>query len=1148
MEEVHICATPGCTHKSHHKPLVNIHMHSGYSQLDGAGKFDDYVKLAKEYNIPGLSLTDHGTAVGIYQFYKTVKDAGLKPILGEEFYLTTDLTLKLPNKQRDVYTKDKHQTVLIKNAEGYKNFCKLNYLSFTEGYYYKPRVDYEMLFAHGKGLIITSGCAASMFSQLLLNGKEKEAEEWFKRFVTTFGDDFYGEIQFNELNDIPKYGMSQQVINEFIIRMCNKYDIKVVIGGDTHYAYEEDSKLQDILINCQRRKDGAAVEMGESFIHARHLYFHNSDHYVKFNKEFGFNYEEKFLHDCFQNSLDLTNKVNFEFETGKPNYPKYIVPTTFKTPAEYLTKLAYDGLIKRIEERKIKGEVFTDEQIDTYEKRLEYELSVITGKGYEDYFLVFQDWITWAKSEGFRIGPARGSAGGSLLSYSLGITTIDPVRFGLYFERFLNPERTAQPDIDSDIEQGGRESVRGYLETKYGKDCVFGVSTHMLYQPKSALQDASRGLGKETTFESTLMREVSKLGDLDKQRDLPNYFFEILQKPSTSPTLAKWILDNGDTIKWAQKMLGQCKNLGTHAGGIVITPGPVYDYMPVARGGGEIVTAFRESDGSSKDLSELGLLKLDVLGLKTLNVIKDCINDIKRDTGVDITDKVEYVDLEDTKLYEKFRKGNNIGIFQFEGETVTGLCKSVNPDCFDDVVAINAINRPGPLENFAPVFGKWKKWEKEGNTKELAAIEKQRYPFEFMKEPLKKTYGTLLYQEQFMLMVKEAAGFNMGEADSFRRAIAWTKEHPKYHTVKKYFDRLEEAMLAKGYTKEDVDTFLEYCRGFMGYSYNLSHALAYAYLAMQTLFLKVYYPAYFYTNLLNAEGNNEGYQTIIADAIANGVKVATPSITKSQYRFTVEGGNTIRIGLKALKGFGDKAYDEMLDFKVSECKTIYEILTLPFKKLNTGAFQSLIDVGAFDEFGVEREKVVMIKGLYKDPKIEKWFTRKRGPLELKTCPPSLLEFPEEIVMGLAQSHKEDPNHWKKLIADLIPYVKAKAIKESEKESREETILGFSMKLINKLSTLLTLGDKYPDLNLQSLSTRTSDEDLCYWFLLKRAVAKTKRGKEYLILDISDNSMTVKAKCWDMIDVQKGKAYISHIKRDTYGYTVVNDGLITEVEI
>lgn len=769
------------------------------------------------------------------------------------------------------------------------------------------------------------------------------------------------------------------------------------------------------------------------------------------------------------------------------------------------------------------------------------------------------------------------SAAGALLSYSLNITTIDPLQFGLYFERFMNPERNAAPDIDFDVMQGSRELIRGYLEDKYGKESVFGVCTWTLYQPKSALQDASRGLGKDTSFGSTLMMEVTKLKDLEDTKDLVQYFEDLKQSPKLTPTLSQWINDNIETIHWANKMLGLCKNVGTHAGGIVVTPGPIYDYIPVVRGGKEILTAFREADGSAKDLSELGILKLDILGLKTLNVLKESIEGVKRDFNIDISDNVKYVDLEDKKLYKKFNQGNNIGIFQFDGDTVNGLIKSINPDSFEDLVAINAINRPGPLESFGRVFGEWKRIDKSRDAAKIEELDKERYPFDFMKESLKRTYGCLLYQEQFMLMVKAAAGFNMGEADSFRRAIAWKEDHPKYHTVKKYFDRLKEGMTEKGYSESDVEKFLDYCRNFMGYSFNLSHALSYAYLAMQTLYIKVYYPVYFYTALLNVSPQEE-YQSIIADAIANGIDILPPSINKSEYNFIVEDGD-IRIGFKALKGFGDKAMEELINFDLKQYHDVYDILQLPFKKVNKAAFQCLVDAGAFDEFGVEREKIEVVKELFNEDKIEKWFTRASKALEIGTMPEILFQFPENILFSILEKLKpeiEEINRvkeenklikkqakkdgiepvlteinaepWKRLIIDLIPYIKIKPLTDKQKEDRAEEVLGFSMELVRKLSQLLLLANKYPELNLKSITARTSERDLCYWFLINKTTAQTKNGKSYLNLTVTDNHITVKMKCWEVLPLEKGKAYVSHINKNDFGYSLKNDGFLSEITL
>ena len=730
-------------------PLLHTHLHTSGSLLDGVGSIKRYVEKAKEYNHPAICCTDHGNAISLYQFYKECKEGGIKPILGCEFYITTDLEIKLQNKKREVLDRDKHLIVLIKNEQGYKNFCKLIHYSYAEGYYYKPRITYDMLWKYKEGLVIGTACAGGMISQLITHGMFNEAEEWFKKFKKEFGDDFYAEIQFNELyGKKEEQGIDQKEINDYIVKLAKKHNVKIILSGDVHYADAEDAKLQDIVINCMTRKDGEATEMGQSFIHARKLYYQSSEDFFNLNKEFEYYYDEEFIKECFENSLEIADKCNFDFITNVNNYPKFTLPKGVKIK-NYITELAFDGLQTLLESRLERGVETSDEELIKYEERIKYEIDIIADKGYLDYFLVYHDMIKWARENDIQVGVGRGSAGGSLLSYSLGIVSLDPIEHGLYFERFINPSRSASPDIDLDIEQGGRELIRKYLEEKYGKESVYGVMTQTVYQAKSAIQDVSRGLGKDTTHQSTLMREITKLPELEKIKNLREYFDNIVKNNNNlSDTIVDWLEDNEDTIYWADKLMGLTKNVGTHAGGIVIAPGPIYDYIPVTRAGKEIVTAFRESDGSGHDLSDLGLLKCDILGLKTLNVIKGCVNDIKRDLDIDISNDINYLDLKNPKLYKKFNKGNNVGVFQLEGPAQDFLIKTIKPDCFDDVVAINAINRPGPLEAFGKVYGLWKRWEKENNVEELKKVEKERYPFDFMKKTLKKTYGCLIAGEK----------------------------------------------------------------------------------------------------------------------------------------------------------------------------------------------------------------------------------------------------------------------------------------------------------------------------------------------------------------------------------------------------------------
>lgn len=1143
---IHICATTDCQCPHHKRPYVPIHIHSSSSLLDGVSTPKELVAKAKEYGHPGLSLTDHGNPSGLFDFYREAKLAGVKPILGLEFYLAQDLTIKEPNKKREVEFKDKHQTVLIKNTTGYKHFNELTYRAYTEGFYYKPRISYDQLFEKSEGLIVTSGCAASMFNQLLNVGKEKEAEEWFKKFVTQFGDDFYGEIHFNEITDKDKFGINQMEMNTFIIKMCNKYHVPILIGGDAHYADKEDVKLQDIMIACQRRKDGPAEEVAqESFIHARHLYYHPSEDYFKFNKEFGYNYDEAMITEALDNSIALLNKIDFQFEFGKSKFPRFILPTKV-TADDKLAELCWAGLVKKLEDRKALGEVFSDELVDRYEKQLEYELEVFKKKDISDYFLIVQDVVQWANNNDIPTGIARGSAGGSLAAYACNITRIDPIQHNLIFERFINLERQSMPDIDCDFGEGHRGTIRQYLETKYGKESVLGVSTHGLYGAKSALQDTSRGLNKDTSRESVLMTEVcnDKAGlgkELEEETDLVSFFQDIAKRP-ISGTLAKWIKENQETIYWANKMIGRLKNHGTHAGGILITDGPAYNYIPVTKGGKEVVTAFKEADGSTKDLSDLGLLKLDVLGLKTLNVIHQSIKQIKAFTGKDITNEIQNLNLEDPKLYELVRKRAVYGVFQLDGGAGS-LIEAIKPTRFEDIIAISSLNRPGPKDTFGPIYARWKRHCENGQP-EKCKEDREIFPrLDFMQKVLEPGYFCMIHQEDFMFMVREAADFNLGEADNFRRAIAWREDNPKYHTVKKYFDTLKSKMLAKGYSEADVDYFVEYCRKFSGYSFNKAHSAAYAFIAMQCAYLKVYYPAYFYANLANVE-DHDAYREVISSALADGIEILPPSITRSSYDFTVEDGK-IRIGIKALKGLGASAFDDLVSFEIKPTSDIYEVLTKPFKKT---AFECLVNSGCFDEFGLQREKLFAVKELYRDTKIEKWFTRKKGALSLANKPASLIFMEDDQLLEIAMKHKDKEQPNIHLVNELIPFIVYQEQTEEERIDLEDEILGFSLNLTTKLNELIVVAAKYPELNLQSLTTRTTEDDLCYFFCLKKTIATTKNGKQYLTLEVTDRNITLKIKCWDVLDIKKGKAYVAHLKQDKYGYTLINDDFLTEIEL
>jgi len=415
--------------------MVALHVHSSCSNLDGAADYKSYIKKAKELGHPALALTDHGSAVGLYNFHKECKKNGIKPILGLEFYICNDLTSKVSYKERStIEDRDYHQSVYIQDKEGYKNFNQLTYRAYTDGYYYKPRIDFDSLFELNKGLMITSSCMASKTSQYITNNRHKDAEDLFKKLLLKFDDRFYGEIQ---LNEVP----NQKEINDFIIHLCNKYDVPLIIGGDTHYLNPEDNILQDALIRSKRGNEDS-----DWTISARNLYYHDIPDYIRFNKEFGYNYDEKLLETCFENSIKFSEKINFEFETGKYHYPK--IDTGNQTSKEYIAEKVWDGLVKNIELSRKHGIEYTDEEIDKLEKQVDYELEVIDKMGFNDYMLVMNKVITWCKENGIYVGPGRGSAAGAAVSWALSITGLDPLKHGLVFERFINPKRPVGVDID----------------------------------------------------------------------------------------------------------------------------------------------------------------------------------------------------------------------------------------------------------------------------------------------------------------------------------------------------------------------------------------------------------------------------------------------------------------------------------------------------------------------------------------------------------------------------------------------------------------------------------------------------------------------------------------------------------------------------
>jgi DNA-directed DNA polymerase III PolC len=792
--------------------------------LDGAAHISDYIKLAKEYGHPSLALTDHGNMSGTFELHEKCKKAGIKPIIGMEAYLNDNMD---KTEEKKYEGSDTHQVILVKDKIGFENLSKLTYLSFSEGYYRRGRITTEWLLENKKGLIVTTSCLANKLARLLEEGKESEAEERIKMFKREFGDDFYAELQFNEVEQQKKY-------NHFILKMIKKHDLCPIITNDVHYAYPEDNRLQDVLIAINQ---GKIVDQPGTFkLDARHLYYPSVADLHDFNKKFGYNYPEHFVDMAIENTVKVAEKCNFEFETNVEKYPRY-EPTKevveyFKTEdsTEIITKLAHAKLKQKLKQYEKNGLVkITPEKIKEYEDRLSYELQVIGDKKMLDYFLVVWELIRFCKENTIMVGPGRGSAAGCLLTWCLEITKIDPIRFDLYFERFLNKSRKGPPDLDIDFEAGTDQKTLEFLINKYGKDRVFSVVTFGTFNEKGCIKDVTRAMGYDAGFDSDVFavtQEMPKKPSWDIS--LEEWFRDYPKTKECSDRVRQWLNDpkNAEIKKLTLKLQGQIRNLGKHAAGIVITPDVIWKYIPVNITKGDIVTAFQES-GSGKDLSDLGILKLDRLKLETLNVIKLTIKLVKEKKHIDIQEKIDFIDLYDESLYSELLLGNNQGIFQFESEGITRLAKDIKVESFDEVVAVSALYRPGPMGIGAH----------DEYIRNKFFPEKREYPHQSLVPLLEKSNGVLIYQEQLMFIANKIGGMSLGDGDNLRKVMdaankiikkktdgekltEQEEEDKNYKKYKELWSKFLDGAKKNGLSEIEVSNIEGWLIKYLGYSFN----------------------------------------------------------------------------------------------------------------------------------------------------------------------------------------------------------------------------------------------------------------------------------------------------------------------------------------
>jgi DNA polymerase-3 subunit alpha len=903
--------------------FVHLHCHTQYSLLDGASSISGMMQKAAADGQKGVALTDHGNMFGAFKFVAEAEQNDLKPIIGCEFYLVEDRHRKTFSRARGEADKRYHQLMLAKNAQGYENLSRLCSLGFIEGLYSKyPRIDKELILQYHEGLIVTSCCIGAIVPQLILKGKIEEAEKELKWWLDLFGEDYYIELQRHRgLENIDGTGVSQEDINQQLLHFAEKHNVKVIATNDSHYVEEEDWAPHDILL---------CVNTNSLLEEEKRFKFPSSDFFFKTQSEMG-----QLFHDVpasLDNTMEIYDKIEKLTLARDVLLPAYPLPEGIKTQDDLLRKMTYEGAKKRYS-------TITPE----IKERLDFELSVIKQSGYPGYFLIVQDFTNTARKMGVAVGPGRGSAAGSAVAYCIGITNVDPIKYDLLFERFLNPERVSMPDIDIDFDDVGRQKVIDYVIDKYGQNQVAQIVTYGTMAAKSSLRDVGRVMNiplpevdkVAKTFPTHLKASLKKVladGDIDpKLKGSMNS--EDVEQAYKFRQLAEGQDQIGQMIRTAQKLEGSIRNTGIHACGVVITPDEITKYVPVKvdKDSNMYVSQFDNSVAE-----DAGLLKMDFLGLKTLSIIKDAVAMVKETHGVEIDP--EEVPLDDVKTYELFQRGETIGIFQYESTGMQKYMKELVPSTFEDLIAMNALYRPGPLEYIPNFIAR-----KHGR-------EPVTYDLPDMQEYLEETYGINVYQEQIMLLSQKLAGFTKGEADMLRKGMGKKK--------KKLIDMLYPKFLAggeeRGHPKEKLEKVWKDWEAFASYAFNKSHSTCYAFVAFQTAYLKAHYPAEFMASVLTHNKNDISKITFfLRECKRMGIQVLGPSVNESVSDFSVNKEGQIRFGMSALKGVGEGPVEEILAEREAggPFTTIFDMMRrLPLRSVNKKVMESLANGGGFDCF------------------------------------------------------------------------------------------------------------------------------------------------------------------------------------------------------
>ena len=894
--------------------FVHLHLHTEYSLLDGASRPDQLARRVASLGMPACAITDHGNMFGAVEFYNAMKKEGVKPIIGCEMYVAYGSRFDkagVEDQQADAGANN-HLIVLAASDEGYRNLVKLVSAGYTEGFYYKPRIDKELLKAHKEGLIVLSSCLKGEVSQSLAGGNYQKAKDAALAYREILGaENFFLEIQDHGIPD-------QQKIVPMMASLANEVGLQLVGTNDSHYLDKSDAFAHEVLL---------CIGTGKTLGDEKRMKFYSDDFYVKGPDEMRKVFSA--YPEAVANTLKIADRIKMSLDVSGLHLPNFPVPKGFDS-ASYFAQVAREGLKKRLAAM---APIFAagrkKHEPQAYQDRLEREIEIIKGMGFPGYFLVVWDFIKYAKDSGIPVGPGRGSAAGSLVAYAMEITDVDPLEYDLLFERFLNPERISMPDIDVDFCMNHRGRVIDYVRNKYGKENVAQIITFGTMAAKSVVRDVGRVLG----LPYALVDKVAKTIPAGPEVSLP-------AAAKDSPALAEFIKNDKEVaqiIEIGSRLEGLSRHAGMHAAGVVITPEPVTNYVPLyLTNRDEIVTQY-----DMRVVEKMGLLKMDFLGLRTLTVIDDAIRSVEAESGEKID--IAALPLDEPEVFRLFQEGRTKGVFQFESGGMVDLLRKARPTKFEDLAALNALYRPGALD--AGMVDEYVR-RKNGTSK-------AKYLVPAMKEILEETYGVIVYQEQVMQIAQSVAGYSLGQADLLRKAMG--KKDAAIMAAER--DKFVTGAVAQGYDKRKANEIFDYIEPFARYGFNKSHSVAYALVAYQTAWLKVHHPRHFMAALMTSEmDKTENVVKFIHETTGMGITVLPPDINESNYSFTVVGKN-IRFGLGAVKGVGESAIESILDARrrVGRFTTLLAFCEeVDLRACNKKVLEALIKSGSFDFIGATR--------------------------------------------------------------------------------------------------------------------------------------------------------------------------------------------------